>query len=73
MEEIDAETQDSNTLDDFNHLMDKVINSHVSRFGNISFKNDFIGEFVGYPETNATSTTPSILSEARIMFSLYDS
>lgn len=50
MEDADKGEQKTETLDEqFNRLVPGVTKSHVMRYGDKSFVNDVIGEFIGYP------------------------
>ena len=52
MEDADKGHQKTETLDDqFNYLVKTVVKSHVTRYGDVSFKDDVIGEFIGYPKS----------------------
>ena len=42
----------------FNRLVKGVTKSHVMRFGDVSFKDDVIGEFIGYPERGKAMPYP---------------
>ena len=51
MEDADKGMAKTETLEDqFNYLVKQVSMSHVMRYGDVSFANDPIGEFIGYPE-----------------------
>ena len=51
MEDADKGEQKTETLEEqFNRLVKGVTKSHVMRYGDKSFANDVIGEFIGYPE-----------------------
>ena len=51
MEDTDKGEQKTETLEEqFNRLVKGVTKSHVMRYGDKSFANDVIGEFIGYPE-----------------------
>ena len=44
--------QRTETLEEqFNRLVKGVTKSHVMRYGDVSFKDDVIGEFIGYPKS----------------------
>ena len=50
MEDADKGEQKTETLEEqFNRLVKGVTKSHVMRYGDVSFKEDVIGEFIGYP------------------------
>ena len=52
MEDTDKGGQKTETLEEqFNRLVKGVENSHVMRYGDVSFASDVIGEYVGYPES----------------------
>ena len=56
--------RNTTTLDNhFDYLGQKVTGSHVSRYGDVSFKDDMIGEYMGYSDTYTTNTTPSSSSQ----------
>ena len=67
MERVDSIDRKENLEDQFNYLVKQVTKSHVSRYGDTSFKNDAIGEFIGYPTTKGTYVEP------RYSFSQWDS
>ena len=67
MERVDSIDRKENLEDQFNYLVKQVTKSHVSRYGDTSFKNDSIGEFIGYPTTKGTYVEP------RYSFSQWDS
>ena len=49
------------TLDEqFNYLVKQVTKSHTSRYGDISFKDDPIGEFMGYSTGNMKYVEPQM-------------
>lgn len=51
LEDMDRSTQSTRSLQDqFKYLFEHVSKSHVSRFGDLSFSDDLIGDFVGYPQ-----------------------
>lgn len=59
MEDADKGMQKTETLEDqFNYLVKQVTKSHVSIYGDKSFMNDPIGEYIGYPEAKGTFTEP---------------
>ena len=50
MEDIDNRDDRKETLEEhFNYLVKQVTKSHTSRYGDTSFKNDAIGDYIGYP------------------------
>ena len=50
MEDADKGEQKTETLEEqFNRLVKGVTKSHVMRYGDVSFKEDVIGKFIGYP------------------------
>ncbi|KAK8824652.1 hypothetical protein WA577_007048 [Blastocystis sp. JDR] len=52
MEDADKGEQKTETLDEqFKRLVKGVTKSHVMRYGDVSFKDDVIGEFIGYPKS----------------------
>ena len=52
MEDADKGEQKTETLEEqFNRLVKGVTKSHVMRYGDVSFKDDVIGEFIGYPKS----------------------
>ena len=52
MEDADKGEQKTETLEEqFNRLVKGVTKSHVMRYGDVSFKEDVIGEFIGYPKS----------------------
>ena len=63
MEDTDKGEQKTETLEEqWNRIHDGVTKSHASRYGDVSFSADLIGEYVGYP-TEKTSY-PKTSSEA---------
>ena len=52
MEDADKGEQKTETLEEqFKRLVKGVTKSHVMRYGDVSFKEDVIGEFIGYPKS----------------------
>ena len=46
----EAKCQATETLQEqYEYLVNTVMGSHVSQYGDLSFQNDVIGEFIGYP------------------------
>ena len=67
MERVDSIDRKENLEDQFNYLVKQVTKSHVSRYGDVSFKNDPIGDFVGYPTGNSKAV------ESQYSFNQWDS
>ena len=68
MEDADKGMAKTETLEDqFNYLVKQVSKSHVMRYGDVSFANDPIGEFIGYPEEQKRSETiqPTTMWDSR--------
>lgn len=54
MEDADKGEEETETLDEqFHRLVSGVTKSHVSIYGDQSFMNDVIGEYIGYPKKTA--------------------
>ena len=54
MEDADKGEEETETLDEqFHRLVKGVTKSHVSIYGDQSFMNDVIGEYIGYPKKTA--------------------
>ena len=58
MEHVDNSDRKENLEDQFNYLVKQVTKSHVSRYGDTSFKNDSIGEFIGFASSDHTPVEP---------------
>ena len=58
MEHVDSIDRKENLEDQFNYLVKQVTKSHVSRYGDTSFKNDSIGEFIGFASSDHTPVEP---------------
>ena len=58
MEHVDNIDRKENLEDQFNYLVKQVTKSHVSRYGDTSFKNDSIGEFIGFASSDHTPVEP---------------
>ena len=54
MEHVDSIDRKESIEDQFNYLVKQVTKSHVSRYGDTSFKNDSIGEFIGFASSENT-------------------
>ena len=54
MERADNSDRKESIEDQFNYLVKQVTKSHVSRYGDTSFKNDSIGEFIGFASSENT-------------------
>ena len=54
MEHVDNIDRKESIEDQFNYLVKQVTKSHVSRYGDTSFKNDSIGEFIGFASSENT-------------------
>ena len=67
MERVENGDRKENLEDQFNYLVNKVTKSQVSRYGDTSFNNDAIGDFVGYP------TSKSNAVESQYSFNHWDS
>ena len=58
MERVENGDRKENLEDQFNYLVKQVTKSHVSRYGDVSFKNDSIGDFIGYASANEKYVEP---------------
>ena len=52
MEDIDNSDRKKTLEEHFNYLVNKVTESHVSRYGDVSFQKDSIGEYIGFAPAN---------------------
>lgn len=67
MEDTDKGEQKTETLEEqWNRIHDGVTKSHASRYGDVSFSADLIGEYVGYPtEKTSYPKTSSVAWDSR--------
>ena len=76
MEDTDKGEQRTETLNEqWKRIHDGVTMSHASRYGDVSFESDLIGEYVGYPEEKFNYDHQSSVAwdsrDAKFLFLLY--